>query len=245
MKTLRLTLQTLFLVSFIAFLALGGYFGREGTVLAQTNLLSNPGFESETTDWTKYPGTATIGADGTNPRSGSYAGYITKTNDSIGAVDMYQDVSISEAGSGIYYTLKGYVLYPSSQSSNFNNVRLRIQWYDSSSSEIGDPVEGSNASTNDSYQQLSIIGEEAPSGAVTARVMLHVNLRVGQTDLTNLVLWDDLLFYRSGPNAVTLSTFAAETFDVTSPSPWLAAALAATATLALAGLLWAKRRRLV
>jgi hypothetical protein len=246
MKTLRLAVRTSILVSFVTFLALGSYFGREGTVLAQTNLLSNPGFESGTTDWTKSPSTATTGADGTNPRSGSYAGYITKINGTTGTVDVYQDVSISEAGSGIYYTFKGYVLYPSSQSVNFNNVRLRIQWYNSSGSQIGGTVEGSDAPTSDTYQQLSIIGEEALTGAVTARVMLHLNLLQGQSDLTNLVLWDDMVFYRSGPNTVTLSAFAASAVDgFRAAMVCPVAALAATAVLSLGRLLWARRRRLV
>ena len=49
----------------------------------------------------------------------------------------------------------------------------------------------------------------------------------------------------AGATAITLAAFAAHVVDSASPWLWPLAALIATATLILAGLLWARRRRLV
>lgn len=209
---------------------------------AYTELLTNPGFESGITDWNKDPGTATIGTT-TSPRSGTYAGYITKINSTTGAVDLYQDVTISQSGSGVYYTFKAYVLYPDSLATIFNNVRLRLAWYDSSSTLLRTD-EGTNASTNASYQLLTLT-KESPNGAARVRVMLHLNIVVGQSDLTNLVRWDDTTLYRSTANAITLlSLTAASPLPAALPILGLVAlgGLAAVAALGIGAVL-VKRRR--
>jgi len=218
---------------------------------AYTELLGNAGFESGTSGWNKDQSTATIGTTSTSPRSGTFAGYITKTSGATGTVDLYQDVAISASGTGVYYTFEVYVLYLESLGSIFNNVRIRLKWYDASSGLLRTD-EGANASTNADYQLLTMT-EESPTGAATVRVMCHLNITTGQTDTTNLIRWDDGTLYRSTATAVTVSYFTVRTGEEPGTQPtyslvilhrWpIAFSLVAVLMAVGAGLTILKRRR--
>ncbi|HIC89939.1 MAG TPA: hypothetical protein EYP04_11135 [Anaerolineae bacterium] len=83
---------------------------------------------------------------------------------------------------------------------------------------------------------------QAPATAGAARVRLYVNK---SGNATGTAYFDDVSFFPSTANAVTLNslTAASKSPRLGSTLARLAAPLAATATLALGCLLWARRRR--
>lgn len=151
-------------------------------IIFAQNLLQNPGFEEGDSGWNKYGSTQLRIVD--NTLNGTKAGALT--SDKTGAKYIYQDFETFE---GEEFQLSGWVFW---NDSSIANAKLRVEWYDSSSTRVGlDEVSLVSKGSDWQYLMMSI---KAPPSSKTARVEAYTYLN--QASPSNPVLFDDLIFER-------------------------------------------------
>lgn len=168
-------------------------------VFAQ-NLLQNLGFEEGDFGWNKYGSTQLRIVDST--LNGTKAGALT--SDKTGAKYIYQDF---ETFGGEKFQLSGWIFW---NDSSIANAKLRVEWYDSSSTRVGlDEISLVSKSNEWQYLTMSI---KAPPSSKTARVEAYAYFN--QTNPSNPVLFDDLVFEK-----VNQSTSGSTPTPTSSPTP--------------------------
>ncbi|NOZ04789.1 MAG: hypothetical protein GXP41_00330, partial [Chloroflexi bacterium] len=180
------------------------------------NLLTNAGFENGTTGWSYKPSTATFAITSTQPHSGSAAAYVTKIQ-AKGYAYAYQDVAVT-AGSS--YSLRGWAVL---NDPAITHVRLRIEWRDSHG-KIARP-EVSLDQHQSEYQQLSLLNQVAPAGAIIARIECYAYFSRANPVIP--AMFDDISFVEEIPVAPTATATPSPTATA---SPTRSPTASATAT---------------
>lgn len=164
------------------------------SALGSTNLLSNGGFESGTSDW--QPSYGISFTTSISPvRSGQWAASLIMTH-TTGEISIRQDVSVVPSAT---YTLTGWVYMDDSY---FTNACLRISWRDT---EELDSVQTCLDGQNDFYRPITLGSVIPPSDTVTARIMAVAE--IGTTGPQEPVYFDDLSFTSDIPPTPTPIAF--------------------------------------
>lgn len=219
------------------------------TVLAKTELLSNGDFVTDVSDWEPF-GSTTGGITHNSSEGHTAIGAATVQNKSSstssttnGARQGSDDTRVISVDPNQYYTVEGWIKIPSS-GNNFNHAFVRVAWYPvgSYSSQIS-TVDTNLITATDTWQRVSRTAQ-SPGDAGRAQIRLYIN-KTGSD--TGTAYFDDLSFFPSTANAVTLNSLAVAPKSLRHGPTlvWSAATLIATVALTLGGLLLARRRRLV
>jgi hypothetical protein len=152
------------------------------TVSNIVNAISNPGFESGTSQWS-FPAAATI--DTASPHSGANAARIVRTTVGTSTVTNSPRVAVQ---AGASYTAEVWV--KTASVANGNGARVVLQWYNSSGTVISSTTLLTGASGTTAWQKISRSALVAPSTAVTARLQLQLS------NATGTVWFDDTLLYK-------------------------------------------------
>lgn len=181
----------------------------------RTNLVANPSFETNTTDWTTSGAGTTISRITTDSKIGTSCVQVNK-----GAVANGRISSIATAGSripvtaGLTYQISAYVKVPLGQPSC--SLRIRTAEYRSDNSRNSDQVSSTvTVSDSDGWVRLSF--SDTPTSGVTPTVTMAFDIEetttVAKTYLVDAILFEEssiLLPYFDGsyadPTAKAIST---------------------------------------
>lgn len=166
------------------------------SALGSTNLLSNGGFESGTSNWQpSYEYGITFTTSISPVHSGQWAASLISTDPS-GEIWIRQDVSVVPSAT---YTLTGWVYM---DDANFAQACLRIRWR---GTEWLDSVQTCLYGQNDFYRPITLGSVIPPSDTVTARIMAVAE--IGPTGPQEPVYFDDLSFTSDIPPTPTPIAF--------------------------------------
>jgi len=212
--------------------------------LAYTERITNGTFATNVNGWSNFGTGGSIVHEASIGHTATGSAKVTNAsgqNTSSGAV---QCVDIPLSGGTSYYTVKGWIYVPSGQPTNFSYAYIRVQYYsnDNCSGSLGDTIDSNSVTDVDSWREAVKI-TLAPTNAQSAQVRLYI--RTTGAGGSPYVYFDDVTFYDSNANVVTLSSLtAASSLPAALPVPGLVTlgGLAAVAVLGLgAGLV--RRRR--
>ena len=135
------------------------------SVAAETNLLTNPGFENGTAGWSVNYSTATFEVVTTTIHSGSYAAALTSNSTSTKSISQM----ITGIVPGNRYSFSGYGYVADA---NVQKMYLRLAWYSTAdcSGEQLSTTDSNSITTPGSYQQLIASAKIAPASALCARI---------------------------------------------------------------------------
>lgn len=207
--------------------------------LAYTERITNGTFDTDVSGWSDFYTGGSIVYEASIGHNATGSAKVTNASGQDTSSGAMQCVDIPLSGGTPYYTVKGWIYVPAGQPSNFSHAYIRVQYYqtDDCKTGVGSTRDSNKISTAGSWQEVTKI-TQAPSGASSAHVRLYI--RTTGSGGSPYVYFDDITFYDSNANAVTLSSFVATS---TRPAtlPWLA--VAGAAVVGVAAVIW--RRRLV
>ncbi len=148
--------------------------------LASANLLTNPGFDTG-----DFNGWSTWGTqEGESWVAG--AGIATHYQSSPNSAKLWAYGNTGEAGAGIWqnfaaseyttYYISAYLksLSPNEPLRDGADAWVALEWYDSSSSQIGSTIDSTHLSSANDIWQLFQVSDTAPAGAITGRILLRM-----------------------------------------------------------------------
>jgi hypothetical protein len=194
-KTRRPRLLALCLLIPLALLTLSVLLASQ-SALGSTNLLSNGGFESGTSDWQpSHTLGITFTTSTVHVHSGQWAASLIRI-DTGGEIWIRQDISVVPSAT---YTLTGWVYM---DDANFAQACLRISWR---ATEELDSVQTCLYGQNDFYRPITLGPVIPPSDTVTARIMAVGD--INEASPSNPVYFDDLSFTSNIPPTPTPMAF--------------------------------------
>ena len=210
------------------------------------NLCENCDIETDISDgsWTAT-NYATVSWSTAQSRSISHSLLVTVTNttSTYGGTSDCIDLGRTTQ-SGDYYSAAGYAYVTSDAKSALNVIRIRIRFYENSdctgnASNKDIDLDASDAQADTWNRVADTIVPPTNRQSAKVRVAQRNSSSTGSVSL----YWDDVLFFQSNANSVTIRDFrVAEPKSFPSWTFGLSAAVLLTA-LSLSALLWARWRR--
>jgi len=207
-----------------------------GTVYAFTEHITNGTFNTDVSSWAATTSGSLVFA-GTEGHLLPGAAQVSNLS-SVSTASSHGARQCVTVNPGQYYTVKGWAKVPSGQTAA-EYAFIRVQFYTSTScsTSTGASRDSSTTTVLDTWQQMTKT-TESPADAQSA----YVNLYIRKTGSDSAYAYfDDITFYDSTANAVTLSSFSAAAPawpGVVGKAGFLGGAL-----FALAGLILLRRRR--
>ncbi|MDH7487672.1 MAG: hypothetical protein QHJ81_15550 [Anaerolineae bacterium] len=213
-------------------------------VVAKTELITNGTFDTNTNGWYNLPSTVgSITYEGTEGHTATGAAYVqnlstsTSTTSNGGAQCVSLPLPISS-----YYMIEGWVKVPT-QSNSTATGYIKLGFYSTtncSGSQLADTFDTNTVSVGSDWTFVrKIVNTSSVSTAQSVEVRLYVR-KSGSGSA--YAYFDDISFFPSNANAVTISAFTANAEPAAGPAAWPSIALAGVAATGLGALLWIRRQ---
>lgn len=207
-------------------------------VVAKTELITNGTFDTDVSNW--YDTTSgSISWSSSEGHGATGAAYIQNTySGGTYSAGGKQCVNLPTPVAG-YYTVAGWIKVPS-QSNNSAQGYIRFHFYSNTdcSNEIGSDRDTSFVSMGEDWTKVSKTGSTS-YGAQSVQVRLLVKKSGAESAYA---YFDDISFFPSNANAVTVSAFTAKAEPAIGLAAWPSIAVAGVATAGFGALLWTRRR---
>lgn len=166
--------------------------GNYTTTQTRTNLVANPSFETNTTNWLAFGGLITLSRITTDAYSGTCSAQVVRAANAGGAVNHGIDATTATyipVVVGQTYRLSAYL----KSVSGTPNCFLTVAWHNAGGTYIGETGSIAVALTT-SWQRLDL-SATAPANAATGRILVREAVSAGEAAATWLV--DAILFEQS------------------------------------------------
>lgn len=177
------------------------------TALGQTNLVTNGTFDTDVTGWTKTTSGGILW-EGTEGHAAPGAAYVenVRTSTTSYSAGGWQCINLPTPTAS-YYTVQGWVKVPTQTvSSAAGYIRLQFYSLPDCDTATGSARDTTQVPAGSDWTYLNKTTTYA-SGAQSVALRLLV-WKPGSSG-TAYAYFDDIVFYASGPNAVTLGAFTA------------------------------------
>lgn len=212
-------------------------------VVAKTELITNGTFDTNTNGWYNLSSVGTITYEGSQGHTVIGAAYVQNlsTSSSTTSNGGAQCVSLPLPISS-YYTVEGWVKVPTQPNSTATGY-IRLGFYNSSNcsgSQLSDTFDTNTVSAGADWTFVrKIVNTSSVSTAQSVEVRLYVRKSGSESAHA---YFDDISFFPSNANAVTVSAFTAKAEPAIGLAAWPSIAMAGVATAGFGALLWTRRR---